>query len=818
MLNLADCLVAGFIFLLFVSIYRKKSSAAVRFWTIGWFCVLLHFCALASRPRTEAGQTAQCIVALVTLMLCGTAFALSHSNGQRDGRGQAWIAGLLGVPWVLSVVFAALSDRWFAAALCCAIASHVCVLWVCARVAGVRSLRFLAGTFLTLGCGAWLGFGVHAHDPNVVPFTVLTLCFGLHAVLLNGRQSHITTSSLTIRVGAVAWALVWAAHAFLDHVAPHVAISPEIWNLPKYFVAAGMVLSLLDEEIRATKLGSQQYRLLFEGNPHPMWIYDPETLAFLEVNNAAVVHYGYSRPQFKRMNLLDVMEVGDDTQAVADLRAPTPQMLSGPWLHRRSNGTEFQVDIASQPLEREGHRVTFALMHDVTEPRRLQAQLIRQAHHDVLTGLPNRAFFEERLKGTLEVSTDRSRKVALFCIDLDRFKQINDTFGHSAGDRCLCELARRITARLGGAGTLARTGGDEFMLVLGDLERAEMAEHLATLLLYDLKTPLKLDTGEVELVVSVGIAVSPEDGLDSDQLWRDADAAMYRAKRAGGSQWVRVSREISRIAVETNEIESSLKRALKAGGLVLWYQPQMAASGELHCLEALVRFTDPVLTAAKAQRVISIAEESGLIVPLGEWVLEEVCRQSRAWMDEGLPPVQIALNVSPLQLNRLNFSLKVAATLERYRLAPRMLEFEVTESTVMPDKGAAPEQIAMLAGMGIRFSVDDFGTGYSSLGRLHQLPVEALKIDRSFTRHIGERKGTYPTVRAIIALAHTFGLQVVAEGVETEEQLRILRALQCDRVQGFLFSEAIPADAVKAFLTHPEAHALVQGESFVRGV
>jgi diguanylate cyclase (GGDEF)-like protein/PAS domain S-box-containing protein len=639
---------------------------------------------------------------------------------------------------------------------------------------------------------------------------VLTLCFGFNAVLLSGRAPLLSAATITMSVGAVAWGAVWICATALEKLAPGTAVSPEIWNLPKYFLAAGMVLDLLEEEIRSAALASEQYRLLFAGNPHAMWIYDPESLAFLDVNDAAVAQYGYTRQEFRLMALPDIVDLGDDEFVAEQLRANESQTLTGPWLHRRKDGTEFQVDIASQPMLREGSRATFALMHDVTEPRRLHAQLIRQAHHDVLTDLPNRALFEQRLEVTLEEARRKRHKAAVFCIDLDRFKQINDTYGHAAGDKCLREMARRITARLGGVGTLARTGGDEFMLTVGELQEANEAEELADLLLDDLKESVTLERGEVELVASIGIAVYPDDGLEVAQLWRDADVAMYRAKRAGGSHWVRVSREISDSATEANDIELGLRRALKASDLEVFYQPQMTADGDLHCLEALFRSTDPLLSRVPTNKIIAIAEESGLIVPLGDWVLEETCRQTREWMDEGLAPVQVAVNVSPLQLTRFDFSRKVGALLERFELSPRMLEFEVTESTMMPDRGDAPHQIAMLARMGIRFAVDDFGTGYSSLGRLHQLPVDSLKIDSSFTQHIGERKGTYPTVRAIIALAHTFGMKVVAEGVETDEQWRMLRQLNCDRMQGYLFSKPLPATQVRSYLEQAADTAMTE--------
>ena len=804
-MNVADLLVSGFIFLLFGSIYRKRSTPAVRFWVTGWFFVLLHFGSLVFQPHTPGAETAQGIAALCTLVLCGTAFALSFPDAHASRRRQYWMACLLGGPWLMTMVFGSLSPRWFLPAACSAFLSAICILGVCWRLFGQRRLRLIAGTALVAGCSAWLIATLPQRDAGTVQSVVLTLCFGLNAILLSMRSPQLSAATVTTSTGAITWAAVWVCAALLDRFAPGLSVSSEVWNLPKYFVAAGMVLSLLEEEIRSAELANEEYRLLFAGNPHPMWIYEPDTLQFLDVNDAAVAHYGFSRSEFQQMSLEDVMHLGDDPEAVQELRATEPQKLTGPWLHRRKDGTEFQVDIASQPVVREGCPATFALIHDVTEPQRLHAQLIRQAHHDVLTGLPNRALFEQRMETTIAEAARCGHKAALFCIDLDRFKQINDTFGHSAGDRCLREMSQRINARLQGAGTLARTGGDEFMLILGEMGTASEAENLATLLLADLKPCVPLERGEVELVASIGIAVYPDDGNDGPQLWRDADAAMYRAKRAGGAQWVRVSREISHAVSEANEIELSLRRALKTGNFEVYYQPQMTAHGRLHSLEALVRSKEPLLSRTSPERFIPIAEESGLIVPLGDWVVEEVCRQSREWIDEGRPPVQIAVNVSPLQLARFDFYRKVAHTLERYQLSPRLLEFEVTESTVMSDRGDAPHQIAMLARMGIRFSVDDFGTGYSSLGRLHQLPVESLKIDCSFTRRIAERKGTYPTVRAIIALAHTFGMNVVAEGVETEEQLRMLRSLECDRVQGFLFSRPLPAAQVTAFLQNETA-------------
>ncbi len=811
MQNLIDLLAAGFVFLLFASVYRKRSTAAVRFWMMGWFFVLLHFAALVWRVHTTAGEVVQSLATLSTLILCGISFVLSREESHRTVARQVTIACLLGVPWLAAIAFS-LSPSWFWAMAFCAYLSAAAIVLIGLRF--FRANRFQAGCILlvVLACTGWLVAATRAHDADAVMCVALTQCFGLNAVLLSFGRSRISAATVTTGAGAVAWGLVWVAASLVGHFLPMAAVSPEIWNLPKYFVAAGMILTLLEEEIRSAELASEEYRLLFAGNPHPMWTYDPDTLRFLRVNSAAVASYGFTQEEFGAMTLLDVFSGEPDSHLVAELRDAGPQQLSGPWLHHRRDGSTIQVDIASQPVLQDGRRVMFALMHDVTERQRLHAQLIRQAHHDVLTDLPNRMMFEQHLQDALEQAARNSRRVAIFCIDLDRFKQINDSFGHAAGDSCLKETAARVKRCLGDQGTLARSGGDEFMLFLGNLDGAERAEVFASTLLRELRATLQMGGADVELAASVGFAVYPDDGGKIEQLWRDADAAMYQAKRAGGAQWFRVSDEISSSASEANEIELGLRRALKTGEIAVHYQPQMTIDGRLHSFEALFRSTAPSLQHIPTDRMIAIAEESGLIVPLGNWVLEEVCRQARAWIDEGLTPIQVAVNVSPLQLTRFDFARQVTKTLERYHLSARMLEFEVTESTMMPDRGGdAPHQIATLARMGVHFSVDDFGTGYSSLGRLHQLPVDSLKIDCSFTRRIAEFNGTYPTVEAIIALAHTFGMKVVAEGVEDEEQLRLLKGLGCDRVQGFLFSRPLAASAATELLRAVEMNAVCEG-------
>jgi EAL domain-containing protein (putative c-di-GMP-specific phosphodiesterase class I) len=319
-------------------------------------------------------------------------------------------------------------------------------------------------------------------------------------------------------------------------------------------------------------------------------------------------------------------------------------------------------------------------------------------------------------------------------------------------------------------------------------------------LLAGIRQPFTVEGYNLELSASIGIAIYPTDGTDSQALWRAADTAMYRAKHSGGNQYLFVSNEISSSASEANEIEVSMRRALKEGGFEVHYQPQYTINGTLCGLEALLRLHHPIEGIIPPHRFIPIAEESGLIVPIGNFVLEEVCRDLTGWQRRGLPPVRVALNVSPLQFMRSDFAVQVRAVLSAFQVDPTLIELELTETTVMRKLDEIARQMLELAQMGINFSVDDFGTGYSSLRHLHQLPIKTLKIDRSFVERIVEPQGTFAIVQAILSLAHSLEMQVVAEGVESADQVEILRELGCDVIQGFLWGRPQPAARVPEIL------------------
>ncbi|HEX6497259.1 MAG TPA: EAL domain-containing protein [Acidobacteriaceae bacterium] len=804
MSGLLDLLSLGSLVLLFTSIYRKRPTFRVRCWLIGWCLILVHFAGLLLRPASELGHAAQDFLVLGSLVLGGICFILSTTFVRYvSGR---WLAVLvtLGTPWLATTAAACFLPEGNRLLALSAIAGEAATLIVAYRISQRRPLLRTVLGLSVAGCSAWLSYGILRHHDGTSIEVMLTQVFLLLALLYSFEVSRFTAGVRTVVLSLYAWAAVWISAAVAEMLWPAAQIPAELWNLPKYLVAVGMILTLLEEEIVSAEDAGAHYRVLFESNPHPMWMYDTETLAFLHVNEAAARQYGYTQEEFQQMTMADIRPGEEFSRLVAELKRTCENPLNGPWRHQRKDGSFMLVDIASHQIEHDGHKVTFALMQDVTERDRLHEQLVYQANHDILTGLPNRALLEDRIAQTLAHASRYGHKAALLCLDLDRFKQINDTYGHAIGDVCLQEIGRRLSSRVRAVDTVARTGGEEFTVLLQEIAQSEDAERVAADILRGLNEPYRHNGIDIDLTASLGIAVYPDHGTDAAVLWRDADTAMYRAKKSGGNQYMYVSQEISAATLEATELEKHLRRSLKDGGLELHYQPIYTRDGQLCALEALVRLHHPVLGLVYPDRFIPIAEESGLIVPLGNWVLDECCRQSREWQDRGFHQVRVAFNVSPLQLTRFDFSSYVIERLRHYKLSPAALEMEVTESTVMRNIGQVARQIDTLARMGIHFSVDDFGTGYSSLAHLHQLPVQTLKIDRSFVERINEPNGTYAIVQAIVFLAHSLGLIVVAEGVEREDQLTRLWQLECDRVQGYYFARPLPAAAIARLIGERE--------------
>jgi len=428
---------------------------------------------------------------------------------------------------------------------------------------------------------------------------------------------------------------------------------------------------------------------------------------------------------------------------------------------------------------------------------RVNAELQHQATHDALTGLANRVLFADRL----EQAIAEQRPFALCVLDLDRFKVINDSLGHGAGDALLKLVGRRLLSTTRTDDAIARAGGDEFLLLLRDLSVREDVEKLANRWMNALSEPYRIHGAELHVSPSIGIARYPLDGTDGEELLSRADEAMYQAKQAGRNMFRFFDAEVMGFSRERLSIEADLRQAIAHSQFQLHYQPKIdIASGMTRSVEALLRWQHPTRGRIMPGDFIAIAEDTGLILPIGEWVVREACRQARAWQLQGLPFLRVAVNVSPTQFRQSGFSNMVREALEAYSLDPSYLEIELTEATLMSNAERSVAMLEQLSRLGVLVAIDDFGTGYSSMTYLQRFPIDKLKIDRSFICDLDSNPDDASIVRAIISLAHSLRLKVVAEGVETAAQLEILRRMGCDQYQGYLRSPAIPAEDIPALL------------------
>jgi diguanylate cyclase (GGDEF)-like protein len=431
---------------------------------------------------------------------------------------------------------------------------------------------------------------------------------------------------------------------------------------------------------------------------------------------------------------------------------------------------------------------------DISDRVRAEERIRHNAHHDSLTGLPNRALFQDRLTQEIGRARRAGTNTALLLLDIDRFKTINDTLGHAAGDRLLVEVGKRLTSRRREGDTIARLGGDEFVFIVGALRHREDAAVIAEQLLKVVADPIQIDEHELHVSTSIGIAIFPDDGEEGTALMKSADVALYRAKELGRNNYQVFEPRLNRRAMERLVLEKDLSIAIHERRFLLQYQPQFdLESLEMRGAEALVRWQlgDEIISPAK---FIPIAEECGLIVPLGRWVLEEAARQCAEFNKVAFKPLRICVNVSALQIQRPHFANEVGQILQEAGLPNKQLVVELTESALMRNPGQGSYVMEQLKQMGVGIAMDDFGTGHSSLNHVSVLPISMIKIDRSFVQNCAEREPDASILSAIVTMGHALGLKVLAEGVETEEQARVLRAAGCDEVQGYLYSRPVLAE------------------------
>lgn len=480
-----------------------------------------------------------------------------------------------------------------------------------------------------------------------------------------------------------------------------------------------------------------------------------------------------------------------------------------------TNGDQRYVEIIASPLwSKDGAlEAVVEIMRDITGQRLVEdklrenkAHLEHVTRHDALTGLPNRLLLSEQMEHLLKSASGKGQQVAVLFIDLDHFKTINDAMGHTVGDLVLQEVAERLTGSIRKSDLAARQGGDEFIVVLPNCNREKGAVRVAQKIMEVLEPPVQRSGREFYITASIGVAIYPDDGEDPKALMSNADIALYRAKEQGRNNYQFYNPEMNARALERMELKGLLHKALERGEFLLHYQPQVDAStGRIAGMEALLRWQLPDRGLVSPAEFIPIAEQTGLIVPIGEWVLRTACAQSMAWQRSGLRAVSLAVNLSALQLKDEQMVGKVDGILKETGMDPGGLELEITESTIMHDIDRAVSVFGSLSSLGVKITVDDFGTGYSSLYYLKKFPLYALKIDRSFVSEITEKQDDAAIATAIVAMAHSLKLKVVAEGVETKEQLEMLRFLGCDLLQGFLFSKPLPAEQAGALLESQKA-------------
>ncbi len=526
------------------------------------------------------------------------------------------------------------------------------------------------------------------------------------------------------------------------------------------------------------------FRLLFEGNPVPMWLFDPETLKFLAVNDTAVVHYGYDKGSFLKLTLLDMLPQ-EDRQNVKNAIRNNPGAGGSPsqvWQHVKADGTEIDVLTFWRDTmfcERPAQLVAIV---DVTEKRQAEARIAHMAHHDALTGLPNRVLFLERLEEALLRVRRYEETLAVLYLDLDQFKSVNDTLGHPAGDELLMAVAERLRKCLRDCDMVARFGGDEFAVLQIGLAGAHEAGDLGERMVTFLSEPYDIDGQQCVIGASVGIALAPADGETAEQLLRNADIALYQAKEDGRRVFRFFEPGMGDSLRARRALEFDLRNALGAGELEVYYQPLVTlATGVISGFEALLRWHHPLRGLVAPLEFIPLAEETGLIVPIGEWVLRQACAEAAAWPDD----LKVAVNLSPVQFKKSNLPQVVFATLASTGLPAARLELEITESLFLAESKTNLATLHSLRALGVTIAMDDFGTGYSGLSYLRAFPFDKIKIDRSFISELGESADCMAIMQAITTLGWSLGIPTLAEGVETKKQLAWVREAGCTEMQGY---------------------------------
>jgi diguanylate cyclase (GGDEF)-like protein/PAS domain S-box-containing protein len=553
--------------------------------------------------------------------------------------------------------------------------------------------------------------------------------------------------------------------------------------------------------VEALEQSEARFRALAEHAPCAIFILQGAEIRF--ANQAAMEVTGYRREDFEHRSLWDVVHpdgreaIHRRLEGLGRSRAATRHEVK----ILRKDGQSRWIDFSACTLSFGGRPAIMGVGLDVTARKLADARIEVLAYHDALTGLPNRRLLEDRIGVAIAHARRRHRHLAVLFLDLDDFKDVNDSLGHHAGDLLLQEVGRRLQDGMRSDDTVARIGGDEFVVLLTHVTSAAQAAVVAAKILLLLKAPFQLGERELFVNASVGIATFPEDGVDAGALLKNADAALYRAKREGRDNCQPYTLSLHTAASARLDMESGLRRAEERGELFVEYQPALdLRSGTVYGVEALLRWRHPSAGVLQPAAFLPLAESSSIIVSIGTWVLATACRQAKAWQEGGFPNLTMAVNIAARQFQDPAFLGRLASVLAETGLRPACLELEITESHAMQNAATISELLAKIHALGVRISIDDFGTGYSSLSYLSRLPIQSLKVDKSFIESIATGPSDAAITSAIIQLAHTLKLTVQAEGVETREQMDILGQNACDRVQGYYYSKPLGVLDCEAFL------------------
>lgn len=551
----------------------------------------------------------------------------------------------------------------------------------------------------------------------------------------------------------------------------------------------------LEREVQLRTIGLQGFRSAMDATADAIFLIDHATMRFVEVNATACGMFGYSRDELLQLGPVDLDGARwDEYSRIYDdiIQSGNASDLDEVDI-RRKDGSIMPVEVRRHALQTNGEWIIVAVLRDITARKEAEQHLHYLAHYDTLTGLPNRTLFHETLTRALARAAERNWRVAVLFIDLDRFKDVNDTLGHAAGDRLLREFADRLIECVRVRDTIGRLGGDEFALILTMHDAQHSAAQAVGQIRDAMRAPFDIAGHSLSIGASIGIALYPGDAQDADALIRYSDTAMYRAKQAGRDTFRFFTSKMNHDVLAKLDLEVALRRAIDEDEFCLHYQPKVdVVTGDVVGFEALLRWERPGMGLLTPEKFVPLLEETGMIQPVGRWVIATACAQIAAWQRSGLGAIPISVNVSARQFAGDELEKDIMQSLGDNATLPAMLELELTESTLMENSDRTIATLQSLKQRGVQISIDDFGTGYSSLAYLRHFKIDKLKIDMAFIRDVTTNADDAAIVRTIIDLAHRLRLQVVAEGVETGEQLAFLREYDCDQVQGWLFGKPVP--------------------------